>query len=251
MYVTDILPTLAGVANITINDNSIDGVNQWEMISTGAPSARKELLYNIENVYGFSAIMSEGWKLVNGSENIKNADWFGSSGQDNVNVSFKSYIKDVLEAEASKSLPALKLDIVKALRKQATVKCTENFEGIKSNPLCNPLVAPCLFNLIDDPCEMHNLAESQPIKLKYLISRLNKHVKDTVPSIRRPSDPKCDPKNFNNTWTFWQEDGTENLNKVDENSQSYFIYFLCSISMIIALSTFFAVCRHERKSMKF
>jgi arylsulfatase A-like enzyme len=35
MHVTDLLPTLAAIANITIKDSSIDGVNQWETISIG------------------------------------------------------------------------------------------------------------------------------------------------------------------------------------------------------------------------
>lgn len=224
MYITDVLPTLAAAANIEINDNSIDGVNQWETISSGAASSRKEILYNIDNVSGYSAVMSEGWKLVNGSENINNSDWFGSSGADDVNVSLKSYIKDVMEAEAANSLPELKN--IKTLRKQATVTCEKKADAIK----CDPLVAPCLFNLFDDPCEQNNLADSQPIKMDYLISRLNKHILDVVPSRRRLPDPDCDPVNFNSTWTWWQEDETE-------NSPSLLIYFFCFICLLIAVST--------------
>lgn len=246
MYVTDVLPTLAAAANIDINDNSIDGINQWETISSGAPSSRKEILYNIENVFGYSAIMSDGWKLVNGSENINNSDWFGSSGEEDVNVSIKSYIKNVMDAEASKSLPELNFESVKALRKQATVTCNEKLEGIK----CNPLIAPCLFNLIEDPCEQNNLADSQAIKMEYLISRLNKHIKETVRPMRVFSDPNCDPKNFNNTWNWWQEDGTKNLNDIEENSRHIFNYILCSICLIIILSTLFVTCKQEHRSMK-
>jgi len=43
------------------------------------------------------------------------------------------------------------------LRKAADIGCDGNISG--DGPTCRPLLAPCLFNIHDDPCEKHNLAD--------------------------------------------------------------------------------------------
>jgi arylsulfatase B len=204
MHVTDLLPTLAAAANITINNPTLDGFNQWPMISEGAPTARKEILYNIENVFGYSAIMNDGWKLVNGTDEIEYATWLGVSGTENVNITFESYASRLLNSDAAKSLPELTINTIRRLRDEATVKCAANS---KAND-CNPLIAPCLFNIIDDPCEQNNLADSHAAKAEFLIARLDKHIKEMLPSRRRFTDVACDPINFNYTWNWWEEDET-------------------------------------------
>lgn len=236
MYVSDVLATLAGVANIKIDDNSLDSINLWETISSGAPSGRKEVLYNIENVRGYSALVHDGWKLVNGSENINNSNWFGRSGLEDVVVSFKSYAKDVVESEASRSLPTLNLESVKRMRDEATVKCNA---GTRTTE-CNPLVAPCVFNIIDDPCETNNLADSHPAKLDFLVSRLNKHIDEIYTNQRKPSDPKCDPKNFNYTWTWWQDE------EIEDNGGNVYVYVSCLV--VLAAVSFFLIARCNKSS---
>lgn len=220
MYVTDVLTTLAGLANIKLDDKSLDGVDQWDTISTGALGRRTEVLYNIENVAGYSALSIDGWKLLNGTENIKNTGWLGRSGLEDVSVSFKSYTEDIEGCEASRSLPALNKESVKMMRAEATVQCNDGNRFVN----CNPTVAPCLFNILEDPCELNNLAFSHPAKVNFLLDRLNKHISDIVPIQRTFSDPNCDPKNFNNTWTWWLEDKSE-----DDESGNIFVYVLCLI----------------------
>lgn len=241
MYVTDILPTLAAAANFTI-DREIDGLSQWKTIAEDSPSPRQEILYNIENSVGYSAIVHEGWKLLNGTENINNAGWLGDVGLSKVNASFESYFDDVLKAEASKGLPQLKFEDVRVLRSEATVKCDENKFAVK----CNPLQKPCLFNIIEDPCEQNNLANSHPLKVEFLVSKLNKHFEKIVPSMRRPSDPNCDPGRFNNTWTWWQDI------EANEKSQDYlpFVYtlMLCCILFAFSLTLFLKYKSQSNKS---
>lgn len=189
--VTDLLPTLAAVAGINITDTSIDGLNVWDTISLGSPSPRKEILYTIEEVIGFSAVANDGWKILNGSENINSAGWMGAPGSDFLKLDMESYAKTIFDSEASKFLPELDLETIKTMRERATVHC-----NITANQ-CNPLEAPCLFNIIEDPCEMNNLAATRPDKLNFMMTRLEHHLGNVVPTRRRFTDDNCDPKFFN------------------------------------------------------
>jgi len=63
LHVTDWLPTFAMLAGgSTEKSKPLDGMNVWETISTGAPSPRKEVLYNVDPLGG--ALGVGNWKLV-------------------------------------------------------------------------------------------------------------------------------------------------------------------------------------------
>ena len=90
MHVTDWLPTLAaGAAGVPVNASGrpcptcnrsvapLDGVNQWPMLSLGAPSARTEVLLHLQSaahsskttptaIPGSGAIRIGKWKLLHG-----------------------------------------------------------------------------------------------------------------------------------------------------------------------------------------
>jgi arylsulfatase B len=229
MHVTDLIPTLAAAANISIETEGLDGVNQWDTISLGSPSRRQEVLYNIENVIGVSAIMHDGWKLVNGSENMKNADWFGSTGREYLNVSMRTYSQNVMRSEAAKSLPPMSSEVILRMRIESTVKCSENTKALK----CDPMKAPCLFNIVDDPCEQNNLADSHQGRVEFLRWRIGIHAATIVPSRRRPTDPNCDPANFNYTWSWWQED--ELPAQDDMRVRNIFVYSLCGFFLVVVV----------------
>lgn len=245
IHVADLLPTLAGAANIEINDKSLDGINQWETIAGNYPSPRNEILYNIENINGYSAIVHEGWKLVNGSENINNSNWFGSSGI-YYNISFDSYVKNILESDTSKHLPGLNSALIQSLRLDATLKCTYNQEISK----CNPLKAPCLFNLIEDPCEQNNLAESHKAKLDFLQSRLSFHIKNVLPTRRRFKDAKCDPINFNNTWNWWQDDERDINDQTTVFFKNQYVYAFCIFIFAILSCIVFMKNNNKNRPIK-
>lgn len=238
MHVTDLIPTLAAAANISIQAGYLDGVNQWEMISAGEPSKRTEVLFNIENVLGYSAIMHDGWKLVNGSERMDYAGWIGASGSENLNVSMRSYGQQVMQSEAAKSLPSLYGELIRRLRTEATVKCSE------VSVSCDPMKAPCLFNIIDDPCEQNNLAEANQDKVEFLLERLGMQYSAMVPTRRKLTDPRCDPANFNNTWTWWEED--ERTDDDDMRLRNIFVFSLCGLSIVVVLVAIWMSKRQKR-----
>ena len=63
MQIVDIYPTLAGLAGAQLGKNKpLDGVDVWQTLSEGKPSARTEVVYNVEP---YRAAVREGdWKLV-------------------------------------------------------------------------------------------------------------------------------------------------------------------------------------------
>ena len=89
--------------------------------------------------------------------------WYGPSGRD-YPYDLKSVVEDCPVAKALKNLGSpLNPTKVMELRNAATVQCgaeatySSTTSTIETSA-CNPLEAPCLFNIIQDPCERHNLA---------------------------------------------------------------------------------------------
>jgi arylsulfatase A-like enzyme len=63
IHVTDWLPTFAALAGASTDKSKpLDGMNVWPTVSTGAPSPRKEVLYNVDPLGG--ALGVGNWKLV-------------------------------------------------------------------------------------------------------------------------------------------------------------------------------------------
>jgi len=63
MHAVDVYPTLAGLAGASVaKAKALDGLDVWKTLSTGAPSPRTEIVYNVEP---FRAALRQGdWKLV-------------------------------------------------------------------------------------------------------------------------------------------------------------------------------------------
>ncbi|KAK7089174.1 hypothetical protein V1264_024944 [Littorina saxatilis] len=66
MHAADWFPTLLHLAG-SKPDSDIDGVNQWDMLSTGVDSPRTTFVYNIDNITRAAAIRHGDYKLMVGS----------------------------------------------------------------------------------------------------------------------------------------------------------------------------------------
>jgi arylsulfatase A-like enzyme len=63
MHMVDMLPTLASLAGASLaKSQPLDGMNVWPVISSGAPSPRTEVVYNVEPFRG--AVRQGDWKLI-------------------------------------------------------------------------------------------------------------------------------------------------------------------------------------------
>ncbi|OQV17329.1 hypothetical protein BV898_08578 [Hypsibius exemplaris] len=61
-------------------------------------------------------------------------------------------------------------------------------EGIEVSQ-CLPNVSNCLFDLLNDPCKMNNIAASYPTMLKLLQDKVKVYAATSIPSGIRPLDP--------------------------------------------------------------
>lgn len=210
VHTSDLLPTLGTAAGIDVERDGLDGINQWPTISFGLPSARFEIVNNIDTMVGFSSYTFGSYKIVDGtSSNGMYDGWLGDPGRNAVHTSSFTYATNVLQSTASRAIRSIQrkkhhLTVKKIilLRKEATVKC---FKTKKNH--CDLLSGPCLFNIIKDPCEQNDIAELQPLKMKFMEHQLEEWTFKAVRSRRKPADPACNPANFNGTWNFWQPDG--------------------------------------------
>lgn len=67
---------------------------------------------------------------------------------------------------------------------------------------------PCLFDLLEDPCEIQNIAQEQPQITKQLLERIQQFVEELVPQTNKPSDRAANPIYYNNTWCTWLDVGS-------------------------------------------
>lgn len=211
IHVSDLFPTLLSFAGVRLNSKAkLDGVDQSDSIMQGKPSLRNQIV-KVDDVSGFGSRIKNNFKFVNGSSSYGVFDghlaWRNSDSDNNA----FNYVKKIMNSEVTKSIQTIqnrnqRLTTSKILevRKMAAVKCQNSVEKIP----CLLTVRPCLFDLNVDPCEENNLANSPRHAAIY--QRMKKDydtiAKTASPSRRKPVDPACDPKYFNNTWNWWQED---------------------------------------------
>ena len=126
-----------------------DGVDNWAAISTGAPSARTEVLHeahkdgsNKEDGNG-QALRIGDFKLIY----EKGPQWHGPPN-------------DLWYTSGSN--PS---------QYDHTVHCPPP-PLPNASDYCHPHKLPCLFNVAEDPCEMHDLSTAMPLKLAQMVERL-------------------------------------------------------------------------------
>lgn len=168
------------------------------------------MITTLDNVEGFSSIISNNWKLVNGTTLSGLYDGFLGEVE-SFTLSPATYSSAILSSTVSKVLSELKspgsglnATIINQMRRKLTTNC-----NAAKNPYieCRPLEAPCLFNIVADPCELKNVADIYPQTVKNLVQRMKDIARAAIPSRRVPiDDPKCNPDLHLGTWTWWMAD---------------------------------------------
>nr|UNO37564.1 sulf3b [Psylliodes hospes] len=207
IHISDILPTLYRAAGGNLDKlGNIDGVDQWDTISTNSAGTRSEMLINIDEKLGYSGILDgEGrFKLLNGTYSIGNS-FYGEDGRglDNPSYDYESVIKSNVNAAIQSLGNSVHLEeaIIDDLRTTITLddcKTKDQETSIKCDKMC-------LFDLWSDPCEVENLINESTLTdvIDDLKAKLDKFVEALVPQKNRAIDPRSDPVNFNGTWSPW------------------------------------------------
>lgn len=201
MDVSDWLPTLGGLAGVDFSNESLDGIDQWEMINEGGSSLRSEIV-NIDNVYNYSAIIRGDYKWVTGTISPSTDGWISDRSSLQVPFLYPFEVATSTTNFALASLTSTPLTIPRIRQLQNSVQIPCKGSGTS----CLPQNGPCLFNIIEDPCEEDNLAAVLPETLSDMTDFYQFWLDKTVPSNRKPADNASDPINFGGVWQWWQPD---------------------------------------------
>lgn len=213
-HISDWLPTfckLAGVSNRKL-DKNIDGVNIWRSLAEETPSPRPDLLIIADQDTPYSSYIKGIYKTVNGSRSNGVYDkWLSSNYDSEENIDFRdNYGDHVLNSLAGRVISkftkvSFKLTPrrLESLRARAKITCNGKVPASNGPTVCNPFEKPCLFNIIQDPCETTNIADAEPDVYRTLVLSANEEMRIAKPARNQPSDPRANPKFYNNTWTNW------------------------------------------------
>lgn len=208
MHITDWLPTLftAAGGDSSLLDLDIDGIDQWASLVYDLPSARSDVLLNIDEKTRNAALRLSNWKLIVGSSN--NGSYNGYLGEPVLeNIQEPQYdLNAVYDSPAGQSVrkasyTPLDVEEYARIRNRATVKCAPNGEKNPCDPSSNPV---CLYDIPSDPCEENDLAKYFPSVVRRLKRSLVEYRKDLKPQLEQEFDiEKADPKLFKYTWNPW------------------------------------------------
>uniref|UniRef100_A0A8D8FBE7 Arylsulfatase I n=2 Tax=Culex pipiens TaxID=7175 RepID=A0A8D8FBE7_CULPI len=208
IHISDWLPTFASIAGIRLpqarNSSEVDGVDQWEALSYDTGYPRRVILNMIDEIFGYSSYMENGFKYVNGTTGGGNFDgWYGQLNNEDPHPSDEEYIKTVLETEiAQLSGDVLSSELIKHLRKHSRVVCHKPLHPTT----CNPLKRACLFDIVNDPCELNDISAREPFKFRELRTKVETLRRLAKKPRNKPHDPAGNPANHGGVWTWWRKD---------------------------------------------
>lgn len=166
----------------------------------------------MRNILGI--IIEDRWKLIKGGYPGYGYYDYHWGKEENAKPNPEYNFDDVLSSPASKaieSLPEYKnvLNRINALklRSESAVKCKSPENKI---PVQNGFVRPsdrfrcekfCLFDVIDDPCELNVIVNDEIVQMgKAILAKHKKHmIFQSVASV----DPDSNPLNFGGVWMPW------------------------------------------------
>lgn len=162
-HVSDILPTLVEAAHLKWPTKDIifmDGINQWNALNTNDDVRA--------SIYGDNFYISNNWKLSYGTTSTDIYDT--SSNQrdmdsDKKKYDFKTYVKSIISSEIHVVLGEMPTREIMLMRNRARVHCNIEQEVVV-DVRCNQ-TSPCLFDLLNDPCELDDKEEPAYESIKH------------------------------------------------------------------------------------
>lgn len=231
IHVSDWLPTLVqGIAGLPLTDSHahddpppppLDGVDQWAAISTGAPSARSEVLLNLLTgchpgvpcrVAGQYALRQDQWKLIYGHTSVFATTTVHKAGGDEcvarTGIAQPNTIP--LPVTAATSPPFCPAGWVPPPESglqplpPPDVNCSSLPCNLSNSAYMEGGVF--LFDVVADPGEHNNLAAEHPDIVAKLLARLRFYNASQIPQENGADDPRSNPNRFGGVWTPWRGD---------------------------------------------
>ncbi|KAK8783810.1 hypothetical protein V5799_009826 [Amblyomma americanum] len=177
----------------------LDGHDMWRQLSYGQQSPRSEVLYNYDNIFqNSSALRNSRYKLVLDGTRVYNQRYpipgNSSQCQDLDKLLAQSTAADVLR----KLYKTDRLHFPRDWRRRATLTCgAGNRENFSSS------TSVYLFDIVEDPCELNNLASSLPNVVASMKKRMDFYRESAVPPRNKPVDPAGFPEYHNGVWSPW------------------------------------------------
>lgn len=201
----------------------LDGVDQWEALSTGSPSQRQEMLLNLQpttcngepcNIPGEGAYLSGKWKLVYGHTVVWGKGSGTSAGNHCMRRSGEVDPKSSLPINASTSepwcptgwVPAPESGMAPVPPPEADATCPGGQLPCDVGNTTNLVGGTWLFDVESDPYEQHNVAAQNPQIVAQLMAKLQAFNATQIPQDNFPTDPLSDPARFGYVWTPWRGD---------------------------------------------
>lgn len=195
----------------------IDGLNLWDALSLDILSPRTEVLCIADPINEYLAYINGNYKYINGTLSNGVYDGWLSNVFDRSEryPAFESYGQMIVNSEVGQALGTystslvygdgyrLQANEIEYLREKSVVKC-EHLPN-DNEYSCNPLEAPCLFNIVQDPCELRNLAKEEPDTFIFMQEMARYFQEISVPPKNKAVDECANPKYYNNTWTYWHD----------------------------------------------
>lgn len=195
-------------------------MNIWDALSLSLESPRNNVLSNYDIDIPYVSYIKDQWKYVNGTTSYGKYDsWLDDIDHTEKHESFQMYGESVLNSVAGKILSLyskshvlfreeekISSTEIEQLRLETQVKCEKEQTSDAILIPCYPLDGPCLFDIVEDPCERNNIALSNLQIVQEMEQEIKKFSESAVLPRNKPSDPRSNPINFNNTWTWWYDE---------------------------------------------
>jgi hypothetical protein len=159
IHAIDLLPSLVNATNLkwrTRDRIFIDGLNQWQALSANDDERL--------SVFGDNFYISGNWKLAFGSSDaygsVENEIMEANEGSEQFD--FENYAQSIFSSEIHHVLDSLTSERIMFSRSRARVHCNlKDVEEAAVRSIKCSRSAPCLFNLLEDPCEFDNKHERE------------------------------------------------------------------------------------------
>lgn len=216
-HISDWLPTLcklAGVPNNKLN-KGLDGLNIWPSLTYNLPSPRVDALLIADQDEFYSSYIRGNYKMVNGSRRNQEYDaWLSSNYDNEENIDLRDHYGDVvlnsvvgrIVSQYEKGQYKMSPRHVQSSREASIITCNGKLPVTDGPSFCNPFRSPCLFNIVEDPCETTNVADIEPEMLRTMLQATDEYMRTAMRPRNQPNDPRSNPKFYNNTWTNWYDE---------------------------------------------